>query len=142
MTSVAKSAPRHQRFGYRINAVGVAGALVVGFWIVVALVATWALVLWSGISVGWADDRGAAWLGTERWGLYALAFSLPVLFPPTRAALDRMVALVPVLGLVGLAVGLGHAIVAAGSLQEGRLSSPTGYPNATGTLLVSGRVPL
>ncbi|ABQ34118.1 MULTISPECIES: ABC transporter permease [Bradyrhizobium] len=39
MTSVAKSAPRHQRFGYRINAVGVAGALVVGFWIVVALAA-------------------------------------------------------------------------------------------------------
>lgn len=39
MTSVAKSAPRHQRFGYCINAVGVAGALVVGFWIVVALAA-------------------------------------------------------------------------------------------------------
>ncbi|WP_315749525.1 MULTISPECIES: ABC transporter permease [unclassified Bradyrhizobium] len=39
MTSAAKSASRTPRFGYRINAVGVAGALIVAFWIVVAFVA-------------------------------------------------------------------------------------------------------
>ncbi|WP_315753752.1 MULTISPECIES: ABC transporter permease [unclassified Bradyrhizobium] len=39
MTSTAKPAVRSPRFGYRINAVGVAGALVVAFWIAVALAA-------------------------------------------------------------------------------------------------------
>jgi peptide/nickel transport system permease protein len=39
MTSAAKSAVRSPRFGFRINAVGVAGALVVALWILVALAA-------------------------------------------------------------------------------------------------------
>jgi peptide/nickel transport system permease protein len=39
MTSAATSTPRRPRFGYRINAIGVAGALIVAFWIVVAFAA-------------------------------------------------------------------------------------------------------
>jgi peptide/nickel transport system permease protein len=39
MTSLERAKARSPRFGYRINAVGVAGALIVAFWIVVALAA-------------------------------------------------------------------------------------------------------
>ena len=41
MTSATTSVARRSRSGYRINAVGVAGALIVAFWIVVALAAPW-----------------------------------------------------------------------------------------------------
>ena len=105
--------------------------------VLLALAALAALTVWTWASIAWADDRGMAWLAAERTTLYALAFTLPVLWPPTVR-----VVLVSVAGFVAaVAVGAGAGI--AGTLRapggfaiDGRLAAPTIYVNATAALLV------
>jgi hypothetical protein len=103
----------------------------------VALLAAFALVAWSALSVIWAADQGAAWEAAERRALYALAFALPVLWPPTRWSLDAALVAFGLLGPLAFASGVVTALGDAGSLLDGRLAEPTGYPNADAALFVA-----
>lgn len=108
-----------------------------------------ALLAWSGLvalaglsllSVAWADDRGSAIDGALRMALTAGAFGLVVLWPPTVRALGALIAAAPVVALAGLVSGLLGAIGDPFELIDGRLSAPTGYPNATAVLALIGAV--
>jgi hypothetical protein len=105
----------------------------------IAVTAIGAYAVLSALSILVASDRGHAWLTSERALLYALAFALPILWPPSLRALKAGVALWIGATLAALAVGLAH--VRQGIAVDGRLTDPTGYPNATGALLLMGAVP-
>src|SRR4051794_18817676 len=109
-----------------------------GPWATFALGATLLLVLWSALSFVWADDRGAAWLGSERWALYGLAFALPVLWPPGRRELAVALGACPMLALLALVWGLAIALSGGGTLQDGPLIEPFGSPNALGAFFAPG----
>jgi O-Antigen ligase len=101
-----------------------------------ALAAFAALAAWSALSVIWAGDRGAATVGAERAVLGAAAAALALLWPPSLRALRLAVGLL-VAG-VALAAALALAgIGAPGALDDGRLTAPMGYPNATAALLLA-----
>lgn len=107
-----------------------------------ALAALGALTAWTWASIGWADDRGMAWLAAERTTLYALAFALPVLWPPTLRGLSASVAAWVVAVAAGAAAGIAGTLGAPGGFAiDGRLAAPTIYVNATAALLVMGMLP-
>jgi len=106
-----------------------------------ALVASLALggfALWSYASILWADDRGAAWHGANLTLFYAVVF---LLFATCRPS-ERMVtwgltvfaATLAALGLVTVWRASRSEAAADAALLYGRLSSPTGYANATASL--------
>jgi O-antigen ligase len=96
-----------------------------------------AFCLWSYLSIAWAEVPGAAWDSANRTLLYGMVIAIVGLRPWTRAAARAALTL----------VGIGTAALAAAVLVvsavgdeparlflEGRLSAPTGYPNATAAL--------
>lgn len=102
-----------------------------------ALAAYAGFCLWSYLSIAWADVPGAAWDGANRTLLYGMVIAIVGLRPWTRPAARMALTL----------VGIGTAALAATVLVvsaladdparlflEGRLSAPTGYPNATAAL--------
>jgi len=93
----------------------------------------------SALSILVASDRGLAWLSSERALLYALAFALPTLWPPSLRAVRAGVAVWVGATLAALVVALTQA--RAGVAIDGRLTDPTSYPNATGALLLMGALP-
>ena len=107
----------------------------------VALVAMAGLTVWTALSAAWAPDPGGAWLAAERVALAGAALALPILWPPTGRALliglGGFVAAAAVAATIGLVSALAHA----GSLEDGRLTDPTGYPNATAALLLAAALP-
>ena len=106
-----------------------------------ALGATAVLTVWTAVSGAWAADPGGAWLAAERVALAGAALALPMLWPPSRRALlIGLVAFVAAAGVLGI-VGLASALAHAGALDDGRLTGPTGYPNATAALLLAGAIP-
>lgn len=105
----------------------------------VGVAALAAYVAISGLSMLAASDSGQAWLASERALLYALAFALPVLWPPSLRALRAGLVLWVGAALASLAVGLVQ--VSRGVAVDGRLTDPTAYPNATGALLLMGALP-
>ncbi len=108
-------------------------------WAAVAAGALFAYAAISALSMLVASDRGQAWLWSERALLYALAFALPVLWPPSLRAVKAGLVLWIGAALVALTVGLLRA--RHGVLVDGRLSDPTTYPNATAALLLMGAMP-
>ena len=108
-------------------------------WAAVAAGALFAYAAISALSMLVASDRGQAWLWSERALLYALAFALPVLWPPSLRAVKAGLVLWIAAALAALAVGLLRA--RHGVLVDGRLSEPTTYPNATAALLLMAAVP-
>ncbi len=105
----------------------------------VAAAALGAYAALSALSMLVASDRGQAWLWSERALLYALAFALPLLWPPSLRAVKAGVVLWIAVVLAALALGLLRA--RHGVLVDGRLSDPTTYPNATAVLLLMGALP-
>lgn len=106
-----------------------------------ALVALALLAALAGLSMLWAADPGAAWVGAERAVLYALAFAVPVLWPPSAAALRLGVTIWPFAALIGCVVGIAGTLATPGSLVTGRLASPIAYPNATAALCLMAAFP-
>ncbi len=106
-----------------------------------ALVALVLLAALAGLSMLWAADPGAAWVGAERAALYALALAIPLLWPPGAAALRAGVTIWPFAVLIGCVVGLAGTLASPGSLVTGRLASPIAYPNATAALCLMGAFP-
>jgi O-antigen ligase len=106
-----------------------------------ALAALAALSAWTLLSLLWADDRGAAEVTAARQVLLLGSFALPVVWAPTSRALVAGVAIMPLVALCGAVSALGGALADPGSLVDGRLAGPTGYPNASAALMVAGTLP-
>jgi len=107
----------------------------------VAVVALGILVAWTWLSVLWAADRGSALLGAERTLAYALAFALPVLWPPGVRGIRVALLTVVAASAAAVAVSLAATADATESFAEsGRLVAPTGYVNATAALWATGAV--
>jgi len=101
-----------------------------------ALLALTLYVAWSYASIAWAASPGDALTGSNRALLYLLIFAFFALARWTwRRALMVLVVFALAIGAVGLLVltrmATGHA---ASIFSEGRLTSPTGYFNATAAL--------
>lgn len=115
-----------------------------------ALVASLALggfALWSYASILWADDRGAAWHGANLTLFYAVIFLLFASCRPSERVvtwgLTAFAATIAALGLVTVWRASRSEAAADLALLYGRLSSPTGYANATASLFaLSGWVAL
>jgi hypothetical protein len=100
--------------------------------------------IWNFLSIGWADDQGAAWDGANRCLAYLIVFALFAL-PPWR---PRAAALL--LGIYTVAittVGLVVLLKAAGAADPlryfvaGRFAEPTGYQNAQAALFTMSLFP-
>ena len=103
----------------------------------VALLAFGLYVLWSYLSMSWAQYPGAALEGSNRTLLYWLVFALFATLPWTvEAALAALTAFV--LGVGALAVVIIVRLATGDHIASlfifGRLASPTGYYNATAAL--------
>jgi hypothetical protein len=92
-----------------------------------------AYAAWSYLSIAWAHQKGVAWDGANRTVLYALVFSLFVLWPIRGNAAAFVVGAfglgVAAIGLVEL-LKVGSASLSVQYFHEGRLAEPTGYVNA------------
>jgi len=100
--------------------------------------------VWSYLSILWADAPGGAWEGANRVLLYGLALTIVVLRPWTRRAATVAFGLVAGgLTAIALVILVGGVADADPShlLQEGRLSEPAGYVNATAGLWLIGLWP-
>ena len=96
---------------------------------------------WSYLSITWAQSPGDALQGSNRALLYLLIFSLMVCLPWTRAsALVAVTTFAVGIGVIAivLMVRLASDDRVASLFVEGRLSSPTGYLNATAALFTMG----
>ncbi|MEA2347531.1 MAG: hypothetical protein QOG62_1318 [Thermoleophilaceae bacterium] len=102
-----------------------------------ALAALGLLALLSALSLAWAADRGGAAQAFEWQALLLGSFALPLLWPPDAAWL-RGCCLILV-GCAGL--GLLWALTGDAGLASGRLSAPTGYPNAAAAILIAAALP-
>ncbi len=106
----------------------------------VALIVFGLYVAWSYLSITWASSPGDALTGSNRALLYLLLFTLFAIAPWTPArALAILVLYAIGVGIIGLliliAMAKGHH--SASLFDTGRLSSPTGYINATAALFTS-----
>jgi hypothetical protein len=94
-------------------------------------------VTWSYVSIAWAGYPGAALEGSNRALLYLLTVALLSALPwQPRSALVALVAFSIGVGVVSVAllVRLAENDRIGVLFQEGRLSAPTGYFNATAAL--------
>ncbi len=105
----------------------------------IALVALSALTLWAFASIAWADIRADAWNGADRVLLYLVVFTL-FLVLRWRTGTATIV-----LGAYVLATALVATLSLARATSDrpdmfiaGRLSYPTGYPNANAAVFLSG----
>jgi hypothetical protein len=105
----------------------------------VAIGALAAFTLWSFLSIAWATARGDAWDGANRTLLYLTVFALFALLPwrPSEAG-AFLAAFVGATALVGLGVVVVAALGGAESaFEDGRLSAPVGYENASAGLFLA-----
>lgn len=103
----------------------------------VAAAAFGAFVVWSFLSILWADVPGDAWEGANRTLLFWLGFTI-VGMRPWPAALARAALAIVAFGVGALAVGL-LVVTATKSdastlLVQGRIAEPIAYANATANL--------
>jgi hypothetical protein len=140
--------------GYPVTAWGPGGLVVLGLLLLALLVLPHQLqavprptlvaggllagyVLWSYLTIVWADDQGAAWTGANRTLVYLAVFCLFALWP--QRGRTAAVILGPwVLALAGLAgyeaVRVATASTPTALFVDGRLLAPSGYPNANAAL--------
>ena len=109
--------------------------------IVVALGAFSAYVLWSYLSMTWAQVPGWALEGSNRALLYLLVFALFMVLPwKPETALIVLVVYALGIGVIALAMLL--RLASSADIEQlvvgGRLAAPTGYFNASVALFMSG----
>ena len=105
---------------------------------IVTLTALAGFAAWALLSIRWADVRADAWDGGNRALLYLAVFAVFLVLPWRRISM-----LVLLSGYVaGITIVAGIAISSArhggDDFIAGRLSYPTGYPNANAALFLSG----
>lgn len=112
-------------------------------WAVVACVALLAYTVWSFLSVLWAHDQGAAFLGSVRALVYLASFATLAMLPwsawSARVALGSFVAAV---GAVAVAIAVKVAAMHDPSslYLDARLVYPLGYYNADAALLTTAAI--
>ncbi len=98
-----------------------------------------AYTAWAFASLLWASDQGAAWQGALRTLVYLAVFCLFGLWahrPSTAAVLlGTWVGTIGTIALVTV-VRIGLVSNPSSLIVDGRLLSPTGYPNATAALFL------
>lgn len=103
----------------------------------VALASLGGLTAWAFASIAWAGVQGDAWTGANRALLYLGVFTLFVLLP-WRASPAATVLCAYVLGTsIVAALAVERAASDVDRFIDGRLSYPTGYPNANAALFLS-----
>lgn len=103
----------------------------------VALASLGGLTIWAFLSIVWADVGADAWSGANRMFLYLIAFSLFTLLP-WRIPSATFVLSAYVVGTAAIAVlAVARSTSATDRFIDGRLSFPTGYPNANAALFLS-----
>jgi hypothetical protein len=130
--------------------VGLLGATALGIrgvrlsrWTKIACGAFALYILWSFLSVTWAHDRGAAFLGSDRALVYFAAFLTFAILPwrgwSARAALGMLVV---GFGALALVTAIRIAVLAnpAGLFLNARLSYPLGYYNADAAMFMTTAV--
>jgi hypothetical protein len=103
----------------------------------VALVAFGLYVIWSYLSITWAQYPGAALEGSNRALLYWLVLALFAIIPWTvETALAALTVFVLAVGTIAvvIVVELATGDHSASLFISGRLASPTGYYNASAAL--------
>lgn len=109
-------------------------------WAAVACAAAVAYTVWSFLSVLWAHDQGAAFLGSDRALVYTATFLTFAILPwscwSLRAALAALVA---GLGALALVTAIRLAVLAdpSGLYLNARLVYPLGYYNADAALFMT-----
>jgi hypothetical protein len=97
-------------------------------------------VLWSFLSISWAHDRGAAFLGSDRALVYLTSFLTFAILPwrgwSVRVALGMLVA---GLGALAIVTTIRLAVLAdpASLFLNARLSYPLGYYNADAAMFMT-----
>jgi nitrate reductase NapE component len=92
---------------------------------------------WALLSITWADQKGLAWEGANRAGLYCVLFLLFGLWPLRGAAGAWLVG---AFGLGVAAIGVVELLTAAGAADpsgyfvDARFAEPVGYTNANAAL--------
>ncbi len=113
--------------------------------VLVALALGAAFVLWSFLSITWADVSGVAWESANRSLLYFALFAIFALWP------WRSWAAAVTLGVLGVGVAVVGLIVvwtASGSpdpfsyLIKSRFAEPVGYPNGNAALFLAAAWPV
>jgi hypothetical protein len=103
----------------------------------VAVASLSGLTAWALASIAWAEVQGDAWNGANRAFLYLAAFTLLVVLP-WRASSATVFLGAYVMGTAAVAaLAVRHAASGPDRFLDGRLSSPTGYPNANAALFLS-----
>jgi len=109
----------------------------------VALAALGGYVAWSFLSVLWAHDQGAAFLGSDRALVYLAAFLTFAVLPwGDRSARVALTALVGGIGVIAVVTAIRIAVLGDPSslYLEERLAYPLGYYNADAVLFMSTAV--
>lgn len=112
--------------------------------VLVALALLALFTVWNFLSIGWADDQGAAWGGANRCLTYLIVFTvfaLPAWRP--RAAALLLGAYTVAIAVVGLVVLLkaAAAVDPLRYLVADRFSEPTGYQNSNAALFTLSLFP-
>jgi O-antigen ligase len=109
--------------------------------LVVALMLFAAYMLWTYLSIAWAEQQGAAVEGANRTALYLCVFALYCLWPLDSVG-GRIVLGTLGLGIVGVGavelIRIDGAADPAGYIVEGRIVEPAGYVNANAALWTVG----
>jgi hypothetical protein len=112
-------------------------------WAVVACAALLAYTVWSFLSVLWAHDQGAAFLGSVRTLVYLASFATLAMLPwsawSARVALGSFVAAVGAVAVV-IAVKVAATHDPSSLYLDARLVYPLGYYNADAALLTGAAI--
>ena len=124
------------------TAIGI-GRVRLSRWTKVACAALAAYVAWSFLSISWAHDQGAAFLGSDRALVYLAAFVTFAIMPWRNwSARVALAALAGGIGLVAIVTAVRVAVLPDPSTLYlgGRLAYPLGYYNADAVLFMTAAV--
>ena len=97
-----------------------------------------ASTVWAYLSITWADVKGDAWDGANRYLVYTVVFALFAMLPWTpRLAAGLLGLYTAGLAVVGAVAVQQAATGDASSIAEGRLIEPAGYANANAGLFLA-----
>lgn len=106
----------------------------------IACIALAGYVAWSYLSMLWAHDQGAAFLGSDRALIYFAAFVTFAILPQTtRSARTTLALFVAAIGAIAVITTIKLAVQAdpGGLYVAERLAYPLGYYNATAALFMT-----
>jgi hypothetical protein len=125
--------------GLLVATVAGLGGVRLSLWATVGCASLAGYVVWSFLSVLWAHDQGAAFLGSDRSLVYLASFTTFAILPWRSWSLTVALAmLVAGVGTIAVIVAVKVATLAnpGGLYLNGRLSYPLGYYNADAAMFM------